>query len=434
MEHSTNKIDDVNYSIKSTLSKKAVDEKINAIAKDASKTMHIQGFRKGKVPIAIVKQRYGSKIVDDAQNDLLRDLLTHALKKLDIVNDKLAGEPTVGKMDKKDDGTVEVEIKISLKPDISLENYKDLIPEITPIVATEDEILEDINKMASSQAPMKKIAKKRMVRKGDFVKIDFEGFKNGVAFDGGKADGHVLEIGSNSFIPGFEDQIIGMKYEEKKDIEVTFPKDYQSKDLAGSSVVFKVNLHEIQEKSEVVLNDELAKILVPNEKDVTLEILKEKVKTQIESRKKSEYYNNDLKPIYIEELVKNNDFKIPQNILDQEINQVLNNDFRTMGPDAIKELQEDPKKMEKMREDVIPQATKSVKATFIVDKLAKLEKVDVTDKEVSQAIYYEAMMNGQDGVGALKKYEEMGYLPAIKLSMIEQKVITKLFDGKLEIK
>jgi trigger factor len=143
-----------------------------------------------------------------------------------------------------------------------------------------------------------------------------------------------------------------------------------------------------------------------------------------------QYYNDELKPAYLDALVNALDFAVPQNILEQEINQVLNNEIRTMKEEDIKALQDDAKKIDSMREKATPEATNSVKATFIIDALAKAESVEVTDQEVTQAIYYEAMMQGQDGVGALKKYEEMGYLPAIKMSMLEQKVITKLLDEK----
>jgi trigger factor len=270
-----------------------------------------------------------------------------------------------------------------------------------------------------------------MARKGDFAVIDFEGFKDGVAFDGGKADGHTLELGSNSFIPGFEDQIIGMKYEEQKDITVTFPKDYQSKDLAGAEVVFKVTLHELQEKGDAVIDDAFAKQVLQGEEDATVDMLKEKVSEQIKSEKTNKYYQDELKPAYISALVEANNFAVPASILEQEENQALNNLIRDMKEDEIKKLQEDSAKVEKMRKKVTPDAIKSVRATFIVDALAKAENIDVTDQEVTQTIYYEAMMSGQDGQAIIKQYEEQGYLPAIKMSMIEQKVITKLLDEKV---
>jgi trigger factor len=430
MTYNVNKIDEANAVVEATLPKELIDTKLDQIAKEASKTMDIQGFRKGKVPVAIVKKRYGAKMAQDAEGEALRDVFTAALNELEIANERLVGEPAVTKFDKQEDGSINAEIKISAKPVVDLGDYKSLLPEVEVKDASEEEVEARLKEMAGQNTPLVKIARKRMAREGDFALIDFEGFKDGVAFDGGKAENYSLELGSNSFIPGFEDQIIGMKYEEQKDITVTFPEEYQSKDLAGAEVVFKVTLHELQEKGEPTIDDEFAKQVLQGEEDANVDMLKEKVSEQIKSEKMNKYYQDELKPAYIEALVNANDFAIPASILEQEENQALNNLIREMKEDEIKALQEDAAKVEEMRAEVNPDAVKSVKATFIVDALAKAENVDVTDQEVTQTIYYEAMMTGQDAQAILKQYEEQGYLPAIKMSMIEQKVITKLLDEK----
>jgi len=430
MKFNAKKIDAANAEVTATLDSAAIESSLDKIAKQAAKTMDIQGFRKGKVPVAVVKQRYADKLKQDAQGEALRELMSESLKELNIESSSLIGEPAVTKFDTQENGDIEVEMKISCRPEVDLGDYKALLPDVKVQEATKEEIDAKIEEIAKGSAPLVKIKRKRMVRDGDFVVIDFEGFKDGVAFDGGKAKNHVLEIGSGQFIPGFEEQIIGMKYDEEKEINVTFPAEYQAADLAGAEVVFKVKLHEIQEKGEAVVDDEFAKKMLPQEEDATLESLKEKIKEQIKAEKTNKYYNDELKPAYIEALVDANEFAVPASILEQEISQVLNNEIRGMSEDEIKALQEDEKKIKKMREKATPDAIKSVKATFIIDALAKAENVDVTDQEVTQTIYYEAMMTGQDGRAMIEQYEKMGYLPAIKMSMIEQKVITKLLDEK----
>ena len=194
--------------------------------------------------------------------------------------------------------------------------------------------------------------------------------------------------------------------------------------------MFKVTLHEIQEKVAAVIDDDFAKKVLQQEKDATVDMLKDKMKEQIKAEKVNKYYTEELKPEYLETLVEKLNFALPASVLEQEVNQALNNEVRNMSEDEINKLKDDDKKIEKMRKAVLPEATKSVKATFIVDALAKAENVDVTNEEVSQTIYYEAMMQGQDGQALIKQYEEAGYLPAIKMSMIEQKVINKLLDEK----
>ena len=431
MKFTATKTDEANAVVTATIPADEIAKSLDSIAKQAAKTMDVQGFRKGKVPVAVIKQRYGQKMEEDANNEALRTVFTEALAELKIDNSDLVGEPAVTKFDKKEDGSLDVELKLACKPAVDLGDYKSLLPEIKTKKVTAKEIDERIDQMASGNAPLEKIKRKRKVKAGDHAIIDFEGFKDGVAFDGGKAEKHTLEIGSNSFIPGFEDQVIGMAYDEEKEINVTFPESYQSKDLAGADVAFNVKLHEIHEKSAPVIDDEFAQKVLSDTPDATVDTLKAKIKEQIKSEKMNKYYNEDLKPVYLDVLVKSLDFAVPSSILDQEINQVLNNEIRTMKEDEIKALQDDSKRIEEMRVKAEPEAKDSVKATFIIDALAKAEAVEVADQEVSQAIYYEAMMQGQDGAAVLKKYEEMGYLPAIKMSMLEQKVITKLLDEKV---
>jgi len=431
MKFKATKTNEANAKITATIKAETIANNTEKLAKEASKTLDVQGFRKGKVPLAVVKQRFGDKLTQDAEGEAIRNILSAALEDLEISNTDLIGEPAVTKFDKQDNGDVEIEVKLSCKPVFELGDYKALIPKITSKKVTAKEIDERIDTIAAQDAPLEKIKRKRMVKKGDHAIIDFEGFKDGVAFEGGKAQNHTLEIGSNSFIPGFEDQVIGMKYEDEKEITVTFPEEYQAKDLAGAQVVFKVKLHEIQEKVTPEIDDAFAKKILQNEENVTVDLLKTKIKEQILSEKNSAYFMEEIKPAYIEALVKNINFTVPNSILDQEITQTLNNLVRSMSEDEINELKEDQAKIEKMREDATPDATQSVKATFIVDALAKAEDIAVTDQEVTQTIYYEAMMQGQDGQALIKQYEESGYLPAIKMSMIEQKVMMKLFAEKV---
>jgi trigger factor len=430
MEFNATRKDEANAVITATIEANTIETSLNKLAKQAAKTMDIQGFRKGKVPLAIVKSRYADKLTEDAQGEAIRDVMTEALKELNLTNNDIIGEPAITKFDKKEDGNIDIEIQVSCKPNVDLGDYKSLLPEIEVKKVEDSEVDERINTIAAQGSPLEKIKRKRAVKAGDHAIIDFEGFKDGVAFDGGKAQGHTLEIGSNSFIPGFEDQVIGMKYEEQKDITVTFPAEYQAADLAGAQVVFKVTLNEIQEKVAPVIDDEFAKKILANEENPTVDMLKEKITEQIKAEKTNTYYSEELKPAYLQTLVEKIDFVVPSSVLEQEINQALNNQVREMSEDEINALKDDQAKIETMRDEITPDAINSVKATFIVDALAKAESVEVSDQEVTQTLYYEAAMQGQDGQALIKQYEEAGYLPAIKMSMIEQKVINKLLDEK----
>ncbi|WP_373028852.1 trigger factor [Sulfurovum sp.] len=425
MKVTVNKVDDANIIISGTIENSALEENINKMAVQAGKEMKVDGFRKGKVPAHVVKKLHGDKLAQDAEGEVLRELIDAGIKEAGINPADMIGQPTFKKYDKKDSG-IDVEVEVSTRPVFEAEGHMDVLPAFDRPAAAEKEIEEKLNEIAAQQSPYEKIKRKRMVRDGDMVVIDFEGFVDGVAFDGGKAEKFNLKIGSGQFIPGFEEQIIGMKYEEEKTVTVTFPEEYQSAELAGKEAEFKVKLHEIQEQVPAELNDELAKKLLQGEENATLDMLRERVKTQIESTEISKLYNEDLKPKLVEALVAKFDFALPNNIVEQEIDAKINAKAREMSEEELNSFKDNPEKVEALREEVRADAEASVKATFIVDALAKKEEVSVDDQEVSQAIYYEAMMSGQDPQQVIKYYQDNNLLPAVKMGMIEDKLFGKM--------
>jgi trigger factor len=430
MNIKTEKIDSANCSITATISKEFVEQKETALANQAAKDMKIDGFRKGKVPAHVVKARYGDKLTEDAKNEALRVVYEDGIKELNIDAATIIGEPAVKKFEEKD-GVIETEISISTRPEIKIEDYKELIPEIKKPKATKKEVQERINEMLKSVATLQKVEKERALENGDFALMDFEGFVDGEAFAGGSAKAYTLEIGSGSFIPGFEDQMVGMKPDETKDINVKFPQEYQSKDLAGKDAVFKVTLLEIQEKiipSDI--DEETLKKFLPNEEAPTKELLETKVKEQIAAEKLAKLYQEEIKPKFVEELVKKYDIDLPLNIVEQEIDMAFRNAFSTFDEEEIKKYSTDVDAAKEKREEYREDAQDSVKLTFIVDELAKAEEIAVDDQEVMQTIYYEALQTGQDPQAYIKQYEEQGLLPAVKMAIVEDKLFKKLFDEK----
>ena len=431
MEIKVNRVDTANAKIECALSMDDIAKKVEKVARDASKTMKIDGFRKGKVPVSVVKRRFGDKLDQDAENESLRELVDRAIKDLEITAEDLIGEPQVAKYDKGND-KIDIEINLGIKPQIELGDYVSLIPEVPTVEVSEDEINERIEGLAKAQAPFTKVEEDRAIANGDFALIDFEGFLGDEAFEGGKAEGHNLEIGSGSFIPGFEEQLVGMKAGEAKDINVTFPENYQSENLAGKEVTFKVKLNEIQEKGQPELNDELAKKMLPGESEATVEMLTEKIKEQIQSEKRAKLYNDDLKPSLIDKFVEAFKFDLPQFVIEQETDLILRNKLQALAEDEMKEYQDNKDKVVELRDTLKDEAYKSVKVTFIIDALAKKEEVDIAENELMQTIYYEAMQMGQEPQKLFELYQKQGLLPAIKMAMIEDRLLSKLLDRKLE--
>jgi trigger factor len=431
MQITTNKINSANAKINAAITRNTLDNNIEKIAKQLSKDAKVPGFRKGKVPMDAVKKQYGDRLVQDAEAQALRDLLDEGLKAMGIAPDTLIGEPQITKFEKTDSG-IEVEVTIATRPAIELGDYVAMVPDVTKPAVSDEAIVARIEELASAQAPLVNIEESRALVDGDTALIDFEGFVDGVAFEGGKAENFSLHLGGGQFIPGFEEQVVGMSKGDEKTIDVTFPENYGGEKLAGKPASFKVKVHAIQAKEAVVLDDELAKKMLPGFEDANLAMLKEKVKEQLENEEMSKLYNDELKPSLMEHFVASFTIDLPEFIVEQEIDMALNKKAREMTEEQITELRENAEKVKEMRETFRDDACRAVKATFIVDALAKAESITVNEQELMQTIYYEAMQMGQDPAAVYKNYQESGYLPAIQMAMIEDRVLSKLLNDKIK--
>jgi len=431
MQISTNKIDSANAKINAAITRNTIDANIEKIAKQLSNDVKLPGFRKGKVPVGTVKKQYGERLVQDAEAQALRELLDEGLKAMEIAADALIGEPQISKFERNDNG-IDVEVTIATRPAIELGDYVALVPDFTKPAISDEAVTTRIEELAAAQAPFVNVEEDRALVSGDTALIDFEGFVDGEAFEGGKAEGFSLRLGSGQFIPGFEDQVIGMKKGEEKTIDVTFPENYGGAKLAGKAAQFKVKVHAIQEKEAVSIDDELAKKMLPGFEDATLEMLKDKVKEQLESEEMSKLYNEELKPAVMEKFVTSFTFDLPTFIVEQEIDMALNKKARDMEAEELEALRNDEAKIKELRETFREDASRAVKATFIVDALAKAENINVSEQELMQTIYFEAMQMGQDPAGVYKHYQESGYLPAIQMAMVEDRVLSKLLNDKIK--
>jgi trigger factor len=432
MEINAQMIDSANATLTAVIKKAQIDVNINKIAKDLSKTASVAGFRKGKVPIAVIKTQYGEKLVEDAESRTLSELLDASLTKLNIKSEQLIGEPKIVEF-QKDEGDIKVLINIFIRPSIDLGDYLSLVPVVAKEEASEEEIEEKLKELASDNASYSKIKEDRALKADDMSLIDFKGYIDGKELKGGSGDNYSLQIGSNSFIEGFEEAMIGMKIGEEREINLNFPTDYQNADLAGKGVKFDVKLNEIQVKDKQEINDELAQTIMPKKENANVSDLKNQIIEQIVSQKASKKYQDEYKPSLIEALVKAIDCDLPHSIVEEEIDMAVNKKASTMSEEEINEIKENQDKLEELREELREGAQKSVKATFIIDELATKEGVRVTEQEVTQTLYYEAMMSGQDPEALLKQYKESGYLPAVEMAMIEDKVLSKLLDAKKEV-
>ena len=431
MEIKSNKLNGANAQIEAVIYKEIIDNNLEKIAKELAKTAKIAGFRKGKVPVSAVKKQYGERLVQDAEAEALREVLRRGLEELSIAADALIGEPSISEFNKADD-KIEVTVKVAMRPSIEMGDYVSLVKEFDKPAVSDADVETRIKELAEAQAPFVDVEEDRAVVSGDTTVIDFEGSIDGELFEGGAAKDFSLRIGSGQFIPGFEDQIIGMKKGEEKVVKVTFPENYGGAKLAGKDAEFKVKVNAIQTKGAVAIDDELAKKMLPGQEDATLETLKERVKTQIENEQLSKLYNDELKPALLETFVEAFTFDLPEFVVEQEIDMALNRKAGEMSEEEIKELRENADKLKELRETFREDATRSVKATFIIDALATAENVKVNEQEVMQTIYFEAMQMGQDPMAAYEHYKKAGYIPAIQMAMVEDKVLSQLLNAKMK--
>lgn len=432
MNIQTTKNNAANALASGVIEQKLLDSKASALTQKAAKTLNIDGFRKGKVPVSIVRARYGKQIAEDAEQEVIKDFVGKALKELGVKEDDTLGNPMFLKYDKNDNG-IALEVRFALRPDIDTKPLKGAVPEFEVPKVSDDEIDEQLAKFAKNYGELCDVSG-RAAQNGDIVNIDFEGFVDEQPFEGGKAEGYNLELGSKAFIPGFEEQLEGMNVGDSKDIFVTFPKDYGSEKLAGKDSRFAIKLHSIKRREPVPIDDALAKKLLPKDDDASLQKLKDRIKEQIGSDKKAKLYNETIKEKFVENLLQAFSFDLPENIIEQEMDMLFRNEVDSMERAELESLQGKSDEIKERRAKHKPKAERNIKLTLIVDALARENKLGISDQELFQRLYNEAMFLRQDPKTLLEYYQQSGFLPSLQMAMLEDKVLTFLLEKSIEEK
>ena len=347
-----------------------------------AKYINIPGFRKGKAPMNIVEKYYGAEIFyEDAFNEVATEAYDEAIEanKIDVVS-----RPTVDIVQMEKGKDVIFTAVVQVKPEVELGKYKGIEIKKIEYPVKDEDVQNEIKQMQDKNSRLVTVDD-RALENGDTATIDFEGFVDGVAFEGGKAEGHELEIGSGAFIPGFEDQIEGMNIDEEREIKVTFPEEYFSKDLAGKEAMFKVKLHEIKKKELPELDDEFAKDV--SEFD-TLEELKASIREKIEknNKQKEKYETENLAIKAVSEDAK---IEIPSGMIDFEIENMMK-DFEQrlayQGLNMEQYLKMSGRTEEEIKKEYEPQAIEAIKSRLVLEAIKKAEKIEATEKEIEEKI------------------------------------------------
>ena len=392
-----------------------------AYTKQKSK-FNISGFRKGKAPYKIVEKQYGAQIFyEDAFNEVAGEVYEKELTDAKI---EAVSRPEIDIIQMEKGKDLIFTAVVQTKPEVTLGKYKGIELKKVEYNVEEKDIDHEIGHMQERNARLVNV-EDRPVEKDDTTVIDFEGFVDGVAFEGGKAENHELVIGSNTFIPGFEDQIIGMKIGEEKDINVTFPEEYFSKDLAGKAAVFKVKLHEIKKKELPEVDDEFAKDV--SEFD-TIKELKASIKEKLEEENK-----NKAKYETEEEAIKtvcdNTEIDIPSGMVKTETDNMIKDiEQRLMyqGLNFAQYLQMMGKTEEDMRNEMKEQAERQVKTKLVLEAIVVAEKIEATEEEIKAKLEEMATMYGKD----VKELESNASLKAyVAESAKTEKAISFIVDN-----
>lgn len=356
-------------------------------------SIYIPGFRKGKAPRAVVEGMYGHEVFyQDAMDELAPKAFDQGLKESQL---RIVGAPAISDVKVSDDRTVEYTFEVTLYPEVTLGQYKGLSAQKDEVKVTDEDVDKELEAARKRNARILTVDD-REAQMGDTANIDFDGYLNGERFDGGKAEGYDLELGSGSFVPGFEEQIVGMKIGEEKDINITFPQDYVA-DLAGKDVVFKVKLNSLSTKELPELDDEFAKDV--SEFD-TLDEYKADIRAKQE-KQQQEMADNKFRSEIIRKACENMTVDIPAVMIDDKLEEMVRNYAANFGFTDRKTSLEDLLKMMGVDAAAIrPSAEMQVKTELLLEAVVKAENMEVTEEDTE-----EYMKKVAEGIGA--KVEDM---------------------------
>lgn len=372
--------------IEFTIERATIEEGLDRAFKKIRGRLNVPGFRKGKVPRKLFNKMYGEEaLYEDALNDLLPRAYQKALAELEDEDFELVGEPNIDIKSMEKDADWEIIAEVPLKPEVTLGDYKNIEVTKQDRTVTDEDVADELE--SRRQRAVELALKDDAAEEGDTVVIDFEGYKDGEKFDGGSAENHSLELGSGQFIPGFEDQLIGAKSGDEKDVEVTFPEEYGAEELAGQDVVFKVVVHEVKEKRVPELDDEFAKDV--DDEVETLDELKDKIRQQLE-KSKDRAATEATDDEAIQKAVENAEVpEIPEAMIDEEVDRQFNlfiNNLQQQGISKDQYMSMIGTSEQELRNQFRNEADFNVKTNLVLEAIAKAENIDVTTEDIDAEI------------------------------------------------
>ena len=395
----------------------SIDEKIQARLQKIGKTMKVPGFRPGKVPMDVVKKQHGKSVLGEVLDLVVQSSTQDAFKKEGV---RPAIQPKIEIVSFEEGKDLEYTIACEILPEVPKIDFAKVKVE-KPLVELEDQqVIEALDRIAGEAKDFQKVD--RAAKQGDAVKLDFKGFVDGEAFEGGAAQGHRLELGSNSFIPGFEDQLVGAKAGEKRDVKVTFPKEYHSEALAGKDAVFECTVHEVLEAAPRKVDDSLAQAMGLSD----LEVLKEAIRAQLQGEVDQVCRARAKKSLFdgLDEAV---DFQLPDQMVNEEFNMIWKQveHKKEHHPDDP-ELNRPEKELQK---EYLEMAVRRVKLGIVLAEIGEKEKISVSQDELNRAMLVEARQYPGQEQAVIDYYRKNPhYMEMLKGPVLEEKVVDFLLQ------
>lgn len=404
-----------------------VDEALKAAYTKQKNKISVPGFRKGKVPMAMVEKMYGPEIFyEDAANILMQEAYPAAIDEsgVDIVS-----QPTVDVTQLEKGKNFIFTAEVAKRPEVTLGKYKGVTVTKADTTVTDAEVDEAVEKERTNNARTITV-EDRPVAVGDTAVIDFEGFVDGVAFEGGKGENHSLEIGSHSFIDTFEDQLVGKNAGDEVDVNVTFPAEYQAAELAGKPALFKVKIHEIKTKELPELDDEFAQDI--SEYD-TLTEYKESIKKKLEESKANEAKRSQ-EDEAISAIIEKSKMEIPEAMIDSQVQNMIQEFAQRMGQQGLsldQYMQFSGMTMDKLREQVRPEAITRIQSSLILEQIAKDENIEISEEEIEAELEKMATMYGME-VAQIKEFMGETEKDSMKRDLAVSKAVELIMDNVKE--
>ena len=388
----------------------------------------IPGFRKGKAPRKMIEQMYGKGVfLEDAVNALIPEHYSKALAECEL---EIVSQPTIDITQAEPGKAFIFTAEVAVKPEVTLGDYKGVEVPKTEITVTDEDVEAELKKEQEKNSRTINV-EDRGAQLQDVVTIDFEGSVDGVPFDGGQATEYPLTLGSNTFIPGFEEQLVGAKVGDDVDVKVTFPEEYQAKELAGKEAIFKCAVKKIEAKELPELDDDFAKDV--SEFD-TLAEYKEHVKTNLEDKKADEA-KRAKEDAAVDKAIENAQMDIPEAMLQTQCRQMLDDFSRRMQSQGLsmdQYFQFTGMTADKMMEDMKPQALKRIQTRLVLEKVAEAENIQPSEEEITEEIQKMADAYKMEADKIREAIGESG-LEQMKKDMAVQKAVTVIADAAVEV-